>query len=305
MNTADAVQSFLYSRRSLNRRPMTLKWYERNLERFAAFTAEMPTEPEPIEQFLVEVVPDGHEQTRHGYYRSIKALYRFICRRRHLPNPMEFIDPPARHRKIKASLSPRELMGLLTRPLNARERALITFLVDSGCRAGEAASLLHTNIYEGHAMVDGKKGQRFVFITDETRRLLLNLVANSNNHDAHVFLGQRGPLTRAGIYRIVNKHLKAAEVPPPKMGPHRLRHAFGKNYILAGGDTRSLQELMGHEDISVTEEYVELSRAELMAKHHRFTPLRSVQAATQGSLFPDEETRQAVAEAEKIIEGNS
>jgi integrase/recombinase XerD len=120
-----------------------------------------------------------------------------------------------------------------------------------------------------------------------------------------VFMGQRGPLTYSGIYRIVNKHLKEAKVSPPKMGPHRLRHAFGKNYILAGGDTRSLQEIMGHEDISVTEEYVELSRAELMAKHHRFTPLRSVQAATQGSLFPDEETRQAVEEAEKIVKGNS
>jgi integrase/recombinase XerD len=305
MNTADAVQSFLYSRRSLNRRPTTLKWYERNLKRFVAFTAELPTEPEPLEQFLVEVVPDGQEQTRHGYYRTLKALYRFICRRRHLPNPMEFIDPPARHKKIKASLSAKDLMVLLTRPLNARDRALITFLVDSGCRAGEAASLLHTNIYEGHAMVDGKKGQRFVFITDETRRLLLNLVASNNSQDAHVFQGERGALTYSGIYRIVNKHLKAAEVPPPKMGPHRLRHAFGKNYILAGGDTRSLQELMGHEDISVTEEYVELSRAELLAKHHRFTPLRSVQAATQGSLFPDEETRQAVEEAEKIITENS
>lgn len=305
MNTAAAVQSFLYSRRSLNRRPGTIKWYERNLKRLIDFTAELPTEPEPIEQFLAEVVPDGQEQTRHGYYRTLKALYRFVCRRRRLPNPMDFIDPPARHKKIKASLTARELLVLLTRPLGARDRALITFLVDSGCRAGEAASLRRHNIYEGYATVEGKTGQRFVFISDETRRLLLNLVASNNGQYDQVFLGQRGPLTYSGIYRIVNKHLKAAKVPPPKMGPHRLRHAFGKNYILAGGDTRSLQEIMGHENISVTEEYVELSREEIQAKHHRFTPLRAVQAATQGSLFPDEATRQALEEAEKILTENS
>jgi len=48
VNTADAVQAFLYNRRSLNRRPTTLKWYERSLARFTAFSEELPTEPEPI-----------------------------------------------------------------------------------------------------------------------------------------------------------------------------------------------------------------------------------------------------------------
>jgi len=305
MNTAAAVQSFLYNRRSLNRRPATIKWYERNLKRLIAFSPELPTEPEPIEQFLAEVVPDEQEQTRHGYYRTLKALYRFTCRRRRLPNPMDLIDPPARHKKVKASLTARELMLLLTKHPGARDMALLTFLVDSACRAGEASSLRKQNIYEGYVMVEGKTGQRFAFISEETRRLLLNLVTRNNGRSDYVFLGQRGALTTSGIYRIVSKHLKAANIPPPKMGPHRLRHAFGKNYILAGGDTRSLQEIMGHENISVTEEYVELSREEIQAKHHRFTPLRSAHAATQGSMFPDDATRQALEEAEKILTENS
>ena len=307
MNTAAAVQSFLYNRRSLNRRPSTIKWYERNLKRLIAFSPELPTEPEPIEQFLAEVIPDEREQTRHGYYRTLKALYRFTCRRRRLLNPMDLIDPPARHRRVKPSLTAQELMMLLTKPPGVRDMALITLFVDSGCRAGEAASLRKQTIYEGYVVVEGKTGQRFAFISEETRRLLLNLVAINNGRSDYVFLGQRGALTTSGIYRIVSKYLKATNISPPKMGPHRLRHAFGKNYILAGGDTRSLQEIMGHENISVTEEYVELSQKEVQGKHHRFTPLRSAHAAAQGSLFSDNlDTSQAIKEAEEILkEGRS
>ena len=301
MNTAAAVQSFLYNRRSLNRRPSTIKWYERNLKRFIVFSPELPTEPEPIEQFLAEVVPEEQEQTRHGYYRTLKVLYRFTCRRRRLLNPMDFIDPPARHKKVKASLTAQELMVLLTKPPGARDMALLTLFVDSGCRVGEAASLHKQNIYEGYVVVDGKTGQRFAFISEETRRLLLNLVATNNGSSNYVFLGQRGALTTSGIYRIVSKYLRAADISPPKMGPHRIRHGFGKNYILNGGDTRSLQEIMGHENISVTEEYVELSQKEVQGKHHQFTPLRSAHAAAQASMFTDDTTNQAVKEAEAIL----
>jgi len=301
METAAVVQAFLYNRRSLNRRPTTIGWYERNLKRLIAFSPELPTEPEPLEQFLAEVVLDEQEQTRHGIYRSLKALYRFTCRRRRLSNPMDLIDPPARHRKIKRSLTAQELMMLLSKPPGVRDTALLTFLVDSACRAGEAASLTRQNICDGYVVVDGKTGQRFAFITEETRRLLLELVNTNNGRSDHVFLGQRGPLTTSGIYRIVNKHLKAANITPPKMGPHRLRHAFGKNYILNGGDTRSLQIIMGHQDISVTEEYVELSLKEVQAKHHRFTPLRSAHAATQSNMFTDDATCQALEEAEEIL----
>jgi len=305
MNTAAAVQAFLYNRRSLNRRSTTIKWYERNLKRLIDFSPELPTEPEPLEQFLAEVVPDHQEQTRHGYFRTLKALYRFTCRRRRLPNPMDLIDPPARHKKVKPSLTARELMMLLAKPPGVRDMALLTLFVDSGCRAGEAASLRKQNIFDGYVVVDGKTGQRFAFISEETRRLLLNLVANNNGRSDYVFLGQRGALTTSGIYRVVKKHLRAADITPPKMGPHRLRHAFGKNYILNGGDTRSLQEIMGHENISVTEEYVELSREEIQAKHHRFTPLRAAHAAAQSSMFTDDAARKVLAEAEEILAENS
>ena len=134
-------------------------------------------------------------------------------------------------------------------------------------------------------------------LSPEERRLLLALSVTDKRTE-YVFMGQRGPLTISGIYRVIHKCMQCAQIAGPKMGPHRLRHAFGKNYIGRGGDSRSLQKIMGHANISTTEIYVELSKDEVRSKHHRFTPLRGVYIAAQENLFEQD----AVKEAEKILE---
>lgn len=296
MKTLAAIQAFLYNRRSLNRRPTTIKWYGRNLNRFAAFYPdELPTEPEAIETFLATVLPDGKDEARHGYFRTLKALYRFTCKRRRFLNPMDLIDPPTRRKKVMPTLSSQEMMQL-SYAQNLRDRALLSLFIDSGPRAGEAASLRKQNIFYDYIKVNGKTGEREIPISEETRRLLLALVTENGNSE-YVFLGQRGPLTPSGIYRIVQKYMRAANISGPKLGPHRIRHAFGKHYIKNGGDTRSLQKIMGHANISTTELYVELANEEIIAKHHQFTPLRSTHAAAQESLWRNE----AVKEAEAIL----
>jgi len=295
--TLTAVQSFLQNRRALNRRPRTLAWYEPKLNTFALAYPELPTEPEPIEEFLATIVSPEKDETKHGYYRVLKALYRFICRRRRLPNPIDFIDPPTRRKKIRPTLSSQEMMLLLNQPQSLRDRAVLSLFIDSGARCAEAASLRRQNIFEDYIRVDGKTGEREIPISEETRRLLLMLTANDGDSD-YVFQGQRGPLTRWGIYRIVKVHMQKAGITGPKLGPHRLRHAFGKHYIKNGGDTRSLQKIMGHASISTTEIYVELSRDDIVAKHHQFTPLRSAQAAAQGNIFA---YSSALEEAEAIL----
>lgn len=299
MKTLAAIQSFLYNRRSLNRRPRTIRWYERNLNRFAtSYPDELPTEPEAIEEFLAGVVPDEKDESRHGYYRTLKALYRFIYKRYRLPNPMDFIDPPTRCKKVRPTLTSYEMMRLRVQARGLRDEAILSLFIDTGARVGEAASLRQQNIFEDSIRVTGKTGEREIPISEETRRMLLILAA-SNGNSEYVFQGQRGPLTTWGIYRVIRNCMSKAGITGPKLGPHRIRHAFGKHYIVNGGDTRSLQKIMGHANISTTEIYVELAGEEIVAKHHRFTPLRSTYAAAQQSFF---DTDQAVKEAEAILE---
>ena len=305
MKTPAAIQSFLYNRRSLNRRPRTIKWYQRNLDRFAAFyPGELPTKPEYIERFLANVVSDNKDESRHGYYRTLKALYNFMCKRyRLLNNPMNLIDPPSRRKKIRPTLTSQELLLLLNQAQTPRNKAILSLLIDSGARVGEVASLRKRNIFAETIRVDGKTGEREVPVSEDTRRLLLSLVVPDNDIE-YVFNGQRGPLTPSGIYRLVQKYMRRANISGPKQGPHRIRHAFGKHFIRNGGDTRSLQQIMGHANITTTEMYVELASEEIIAKHHQFTPLRSTYAAAQGSFLRDElDTSKAIKEAEAILKG--
>ncbi|GAI88278.1 unnamed protein product, partial [marine sediment metagenome] len=265
MKTQAAIQSFLYNRRSINLRPTSIRWYQKNLNHFATFYPDdLPMEPEPVEEFLVKVVSDEKDETRHAHYRTLRALYHFICKRHRLPNPMDFVHPPRRRKKVRPTLTSSEMMQLLYQAQSLRDRAILSLFIDSGARCGEAASLRKQDIFEDLIKVDGKTGQREIPISDETRRLLLALVADDDNTE-FVFRGQRGGLTTSGIYQLVKRHMRKAGITGSKLGPHRIRHGFGKQFIKNGGDTRSLQEIMGHASISTTEIYVTLSRDEVIA----------------------------------------
>ncbi|GAJ16173.1 unnamed protein product, partial [marine sediment metagenome] len=59
--------------------------------------------------------------------------------------------------------------------------------------------------------------------------------------------------------------MRKAGIHGPKLGSHRLRHAFGKGYLVNGGDVRSLQEIMGHENIATTQKYANLNLSDTIA----------------------------------------
>lgn len=296
MRTQAAIENFLHNRRALNRRPRTIEWYESNLKRFASCYPELPMEPEPIEEFLGGIT--GEPETKDGYYRSLKALYRFICKRRRLLNPMELIDRPTCHEKVMPTLEPREMMKMLNLAQNLRDRTILSIFIDNGARCSEIATLRRQNITEFTIKVEGKTGQREIPISDETRRLLLALDA-SNKHSEYLFCDSEGqPVSRHVIYRLIRKFMIKAGINGPKQGSHRIRHAFGKNYLVNGGDVRSLQAIMGHKRISTTQKYTSLNLTDIIAKHRQFTPLRAAHAAAQESFF---DTSQALKEAEAII----
>jgi len=185
---------------------------------------------------------------------------------------------------------------LLSSSASLRDRTLLTLLIDTGMRTGEAAGLRKQDIKSSTVKVSGKTGEREIPISEETRRLLLNLIEQDGGE--HVFNGHKGPLGRHGVYRIISAHMRKAGIDGPKLGGHRLRHAFGKGYLVNGGDLRSLQQIMGHTNISTTEKYVALTLNDTIKKHQQFTPLRAAHAAAQDSFF---DKREVLKEAEEIL----
>lgn len=296
MRTDQAVQEFLATRIAANLSPATISWYKDRLLPFARSCPTLPRRPEPIECFLATV--PGSPETRFDVYRALKTFFRFMSSRHRIPDPMYAIKPPRRPKTLMATLEASELMKLLHSAEDPRDRAILTLMMDNGVRAGEVCSLLKHNVKQETVVVQGKTGWREVPVSDETRRLLLQIAVISP--DDHVFHGQKGPITRHLIYAIVRRHMEKVGIKGPKLGPHRIRHGFGKNYLVNGGDLRSLQEIMGHADIKTTEKYASLNLTDIIKKHQKFSPLGRL---TPQLSFVD--PSQAVKEAEEILERSS
>ena len=299
MRTEQAVQEFLASRIAANLRPATISWYKDRLFPFARSCPTLPRRPEPIESFLATI--QGSPETRWDCYRALKTFFRFMSSRHRIPNPMDAINPPRRPKTLMPTLDSSELMRLLYSAQDPRDRAILTLIMDNGVRASEVCSLLKHNIKQETVVVYGKTGWREVPISDETRRLLLQIAATSP--DDHVFHGHKKPITRHLIYAIVRRHMEQAGIKGPKLGPHRIRHAFGKCYLVEGGDLRSLQEIMGHADVKTTEKYASLNLTDITKKHRKYSPLRAAHAAAQDNFLEKLDKVKAVEEAEEIVKG--
>jgi integrase/recombinase XerD len=295
LKTEQAIRDFIASRHAANLSPETISWYEDRLLPFARFQPILPRRPESIEFFLASL--QDSDETKYDVYRALKTFFKFICKRRRLPNPMDDVQPPHRRKIVMPTLEADELVRLLGDAETLLEKAIITTLIDSGLRAGELCSLLKQNIKQQTLIVQGKIGWRELPISQETRILLLQLAGSSPNE--FVFYDyKKGHLDRHQVYAIVRSLLNKAGITGLKVGPHRLRHAFGKNYLVCGGDLRSLQEIMGHADIETTQKYASLNLNDVINKHRQFSPLRYVQFKAHESQTNNDAV---LIEAESIL----
>jgi integrase/recombinase XerD len=284
LDTQTAVDAYLTAR-SLELSAQSIALYRQQLGRFAGMFEDLPARPDQVEYFLMGI--KGAKVTRYGYYRTLRAFYGFVKARYRVKDIMQGVsmDPPKK--KLMATLEPEQQMRVLRAADRFRDRAMVTILVDTGIRVGELVGLGKGNVYDGFVMVDGKTAQRFVPVSEETMTALRALVATAGKN-GYLFQGYKGrPMTRGSAYRIIRGLMEKAGVHGPKLGPHRIRHSFGKGYLVSGGDIRSLQLLMGHSQITTTEGYAALNLEDLTDKHHKFTPLRAAYAAAQMSFLKE------------------
>jgi integrase/recombinase XerD len=273
VKTSETIKRYLESCRARNLSAKTIAWYGWLLGKYCRTYKELPTDPAAVEKFLATV--PGGDETRHGYYRALRALYNWTCGtekkpgRYKLPSPMTKVLAPRRKKKTRWYLSTTELGWLMATPLSPRDRTLVMVLIDTGIRIGEALNLAREDVQKDTLLVDGKTGPREVPVSPETREKLMELAAKG-----FVFQGVKGRMTHSGAYRTVRLALRRAGIPAKKWGPHTLRHTFGRHYILAGGDLVSLQRILGHTNIKTTQIYAEMDLRDITLQHHRFTPLK-------------------------------
>lgn len=157
-----------------------------------------------------------------------------------------------------------------------RNLAIIDLLISTGIRIGEICSIKLTdiNIIDKTLLIHGKgRKERLLYLSsDETINNIKKWLDIRSSHlNNHIFLNRYGnPLTIHSIEDIFYKYRDLAKI-NPNSTPHYLRHTFATNLLINGADLRSVQEILGHSNISTTEIYTEISinrKQEILNKYN-------------------------------------
>lgn len=162
-------------------------------------------------------------------------------------------------------------------PGDLRLAALIELLYGSGLRATELVSLPRNAIHPDRPflILRGKGGrERLVPISDRARAAVAAWRAHVATDRAWLFPSGKGHLTRVRLYQLVKALAAEAGVPPDRVSPHVLRHAFATHLLAGGADLRALQAMLGHADIATTEIYTHVDASRLVELVNTRHPLR-------------------------------
>jgi len=243
---------------------------------------------EVIVNYFVEKQVEGISQrTIAKCISALRSFFKFMVVEGLLEkNPMEWIESPRLERKIPDVFSVEEIEHFFSvieleigSPLSLRDRAMFELVYSCGLRVSEVAELTVERLYlkEGIVRILGKgKRERLVPMGEiatfwmkkylaEARPLLLG-----RKRSSYVFLNHLGnKLTRKGIWL---RFKETAERAGLNGKVHTLRHSFATHLLQGGANLRSVQELLGHSDISTTQIYTHVGSDELKKLHGMYHP---------------------------------
>jgi integrase/recombinase XerD len=273
--------------------PNSLDSYSRDLAGFSRFCIERAITPAALDapallsylESLAERGLGASSQRRH--LASVRGLVRELLERKVLaqdPTVAVKLRPPSR--PLPHTLGVNQIQALMDAidigtPRGLRDRAMLELAYGSGLRVSELVNLRLSalNLKAGLLVVFGKGNkERLVPFGTRARRALMEYFKNGRpellgeRQSNVLFVARAGrPMTRQAFF----KNLKAWAIQVPGLDqahPHALRHSFATHLLLGGADLRSVQEMLGHSDISTTQIYTHLTNTHLRKVHRTFHP---------------------------------
>ncbi len=216
---------------------------------------------------------------------ALRAYFAYQALEGRLPeSPAESLRGPRRARRLPRHLTPAETARLLAAPNtgsydDVRDRAALELLYAAGLRVSELLSLTPeaANLQEGWVRVLGKGGkERLVPVHARAiAAVRVYLQARERRFKTtapELLLGRSGRrLSRGQFWRRLRALGRRAGIEQP-LHPHLLRHTFATHLLAGGADLRSVQEMLGHADLSTTQIYTHLDAAALKAAHAKHHP---------------------------------
>lgn len=222
------------------------------------------------------------------YFSSLKGFLNYLFANNYLKNnPIEKVSPPKLAKTLPGVLSVEEVDKIISQPdisstLGIRDKTILEVFYACGLRISELIGLKLSDLFLGEEMIrvlgKGSK-ERIVPIgssainwvqtyLSKSRPLLQKKMKSENC----LFLNNRGSkLSRMGVWKIVDRYVKESGIEKP-VHPHTFRHSFATHLIEGGADLRSVQEMLGHADISTTQIYTHIDREFIKQVHKQFHP---------------------------------
>lgn len=274
--TAELVDEFLKAKAQANLSPGTVDLYRRHLARFTTWLADRPISRPVLRGYLDYLQRQRIKPiTVAGMFRSVTIFCSWLVSEGWLDaNPAATLGPKTPKRR-PASYSKEQIRRLLA-VCDARDRAIVIVLLDTGLRASEFCSMRRDAIdwADGHFTVVGKGNKERPNWLGERATAAVRAYLNTRSDDAPaLWYGKRGPLTIYGLHQIINRRAEQAAIRSEVARlVHAFRATFAKNYLLNGGDLESLRRLLGHEKIDMSAYYGQLADAELGYKKAQIDP---------------------------------
>jgi integrase/recombinase XerD len=254
---------------------------------------------------LGQLAHDWRDLSRATVARKSAALRRFFAfladeglRR---DDPGQALPRPGSGRGLPKTLSGADVEALFAAiqrridrepkdPRDLRLLALVELLYGSGLRATELVSLPRGAVQpdKPYLILKGKGGrERLVPLSDRARAAVAAWREHVDIGRPFLFPSGKGHLSRVRLYQMVRALGAEAGIPPDRISPHVLRHAFATHLLEGGADLRALQAMLGHADIATTEIYTHVDSARLVKLVNERHPLADKAFNARVDLTPE------------------
>jgi integrase/recombinase XerD len=288
------VEKFIYflemdKRLSLN----TLQSYKRDIEQYISYLKGInlqnisSTNKTTVITYLLQLQKRGRAtSTISRNLASIRSFYQYINKIKVIDHdPTSELESPKVEKKLPQILSTQEVELLLEQPKcidlkGFRDKAMLELLYATGIRVSELISLDIEDINTDMSFIKCNKGtkERMIPIGSMAISAILDYLSKSRDlliqmHDEKaLFVNINGRrLTRQGFWKIIKQYKNMAKI-SKDITPHTLRHSFAAHLFENGADLRSIQEMLGHSDISSTQIYAQLSKNRIKEVYKKTHP---------------------------------
>ncbi len=282
-----------------NSSQLTIRNYHHYLARFLEFTGDIPADEitqdlvRRYRVFLARYVDAKTSLplkriTQNYFLIALRAFLRYLAKVDVTSLPAEKIELGQADPRPVTVLDDDQLQRLLNGPeiskdAGLRDKAIMEMLFSTGLRVSELSKLNtgQINFERREFGIVGKGGkERVVFLSDSAATWLSRYLENRHDSFKPLFIrysgevdstagGEKMRLTPRSIERVLEKYVKKARL-PIKATPHTLRHSFATDLLINGADIRSVQEMLGHSNISTTQIYTHITNKQLKDVHKAF-----------------------------------